>query len=390
MLRNKISDSKGFTLVELMVGMVILAAAIAGALSFFIFQSQRGHESFREKNTDEGVFSALAVMSRDIHAAGLGVVSEHPKLALLVQHSTATSPPPPDALPDELYLSYNEYMDIQLYERDQTLLYLRAASIWCEGQSCRDVAAGPGYQGFVTLTDPNNLRLTAIPQRSSTSLNTNVGAILVDVTSTSSDAEARDVNVKASSAVNWDAKTPTPGPIGTQDWTFPIVASGTPLAAIMVAAPAISYKIRYYYSDGTLYTGATQPSSYDPARGVIFGSLWRNRGQEGTVTNTGGPYGVPILGWSPQGGNPFINIRNFQVRRQYKDGYWDVAKTTGETTEVAPDAKNVRMLEITLTYQTNLAKDAVQAGSNKPKAVWSQEVTRVIRVSPRHLALLGS
>ncbi len=38
------SDSRGFTLVELMVGMLILAAAIAGALSFFIFQSQRGHE----------------------------------------------------------------------------------------------------------------------------------------------------------------------------------------------------------------------------------------------------------------------------------------------------------------------------------------------------------
>jgi prepilin-type N-terminal cleavage/methylation domain-containing protein len=364
-------NSKGFTLVELMVGMLILAAAIAGALSFFIFQSQRGHESFRDKNTDEAVFSALAVMSRDVHAAGLGVVSDYPKLALLVKRTAN--------LPDALYLSYDEYMDIQYYERDATLTFLRGASIWCAKGACRDVqTTGSGYQGYVTLTDTANLRLYAIPQRASTSLNSNVGAILVDVNSSVPDAEARDVNVKLSSAVN------RTDPIGTQDWTFPIVAEGTALASTMVAVPAVSYKIKYYSADGTLYTGSSTPPSYTAAGGVMFGSLWRNRGPDGNA------YNVPILGWSPQGGNPFINIRDFQVRRQYKDGGWDVVRNAGETPEISPNPRNVRMLEIALTYQTNISKSTVQTGTDKPMAVWSQPVTRVMRVSPRHLALLGA
>jgi prepilin-type N-terminal cleavage/methylation domain-containing protein len=366
-------NSKGFTLVELMVGMLILAAAIAGALSFFIFQSQRGHESFRDKNTDEAVFSALTVMSRDIHAAGLGVVSDYPKLALLVRRTPN--------LPDALYLSYNEYMDIQYYERDANLTFLRGASIWCAKGSCRDVqTTGTGYQGYVTLADTSNLRLYAIPKRISTSLNSNVGAILVDVNTAAAEAEARDVNVKLSTA------TPRLNPLGTEDWTFPIVAEGTPLASTMLAVPAISYKIKYYYADGTLYTGSSTPPSYTAANGVMFGSLWRNRGPDGNA------YSVPILGWSPQGGNPFINVRDFQVRRQYKDGGWDVVRNAaaGETQEISPNPRNVRMLEIALTYQTNISKSTVQTGTDRPKAVWSQPVTRVMRVSPRHLALIGA
>lgn len=370
-------NSKGFTLVELMVGMLILAAAIAGALSFFIFQSQRGHESFRDKNTDEAVFSALTVMSRDIHAAGLGVVSDYPKLALLVRRTPN--------LPDALYLSYNEYMDIQYYERDANLTFLRGASIWCSKGSCRDVqTTGSGYQGYVTLADTSNLRLYAIPKRISTSLNSNVGAILVDVNTTAADAEARDVNVKLSTA------TPRANPLGTEDWTFPIVAEGTALASTMLAVPAVSYKVRYYNADGSPFTGdltaldSSSGLSYSSGVGTIFGSLWRNRGPDGNA------YSVPILGWSPQGGNPFINIRNFQVRRQYRDGGWDVVKNAGETVEVAPNPRNVRMLEIALTYQTNLSKTTVQTGTDKPKAVWSQPVTRIMRVSPRHLALLGA
>lgn len=377
MLKPRISDSRGFTLVELMVGMLILGAAIAGALSFFIFQSQRGHESFRDKNTDEAVFSALAVMSRDIHGAGLGVVGKYPKLALLVKHSFTPigTPPLPDVLPDALYVNYNEYVDIQYYERDATLAFLRPNSVFCEGAI--PIGSAPSYQAYVTLQDTANLRLLAIPQRSY-SKHTNVGAILVEVNTAAEDAEARDVNIKLSSA------TDRAEPVGTQDWTFPIVAEGTVLASTMRAAPAVSYKVRYYTADGTLYTGPLLPSSYSPGGGVVYGSLWRNRGPDAD------PYNVPILGWSPNGGNPFINVRNFQVRRQFKDGGWDVVRNSTDTLEVAPSPRNVRMLEVSLTYQTNISKTTVQAGTNKPKAVWSQEMTRVMRISPRHLALLGS
>ncbi len=372
-------NSKGFTLIELMVGMVILAAAIAGALSFFIFQSQRGHESFRDKSTDEMVFSALALLTRDVHSSGFGCVTQRPKLASLIRRVAN--------YPDELYVSYSEYLDMQYHDRDTGLSYLRSNSIFCEGVV--DVT----YQGYVKLTDITNLRLFAIPKRNSATLNTNVGAILTTPTATVKDPLPEpipcDVNVKGSTAV--DNITI----LGTQDWTFPITApTGWTLSVGDTAIPAVSYKVRYYRSDGTLYTGTPPSDLYENTTGTIFGSLWRNRGPEAN------PYGVPLIGWSPKGGNPFINVKNFTIRRQYADGGWDVANSSkGEIEEgFVPggasfkDAKNVRVMEISLTYQTNVSKETVQSGSSssKPKAAWSQPMTRVIRISPRHMALLGS
>ncbi|MBI5251598.1 MAG: prepilin-type N-terminal cleavage/methylation domain-containing protein [Desulfomonile tiedjei] len=371
-------NSKGFTLMELMVGMVILSAAIAGALSFFIFQSTRGHESFRDKSTDEQVFSALALIARDIHSAGFGCVSRAPSLVI--------QPIRNSGFPDELYVNYSDYMVIQYYDKNDTqVALLRRNSVFGDARP-NDAT----YQGVLKLTDAANMRLLAVPHRSSTTVNSSVGAIIA--TSNPDDSTLTpivcDVNVKTSSAVA------NASVAGTQDWTFPIATpaiSGL-LAIGDTAVPAVSYKIRYYRSDGTLYTG--NPSTilasdlYDSATGTIFGSLWRNRGPDSNV------YGVPILGWSPNGGNPFINVRDFRIRRQYNTtdtnfSHWDVPLNTGETLETSPDPKNVRLLEITVTYQTNVSKETIQS-SGKPKAIWSQPVTRVIRVSPRHLALLDS
>lgn len=371
-------DSRGFTLMELMVGMLILSAAIAGALSFFIFQSQRGHESFRDKNTDEMVFSALALISRDVHAAGFGSVVAYPKLALLIKRTTG--------YPDELYTSFSDYVDTQYYERNPDLAAitraLRANSIFCSDGNC--AASGVQYQGYLKLTDTSNLRLYSIPQRNA-SLNSAVGAILGDTDSVStSDAAACDVNVKTTTAVS-----PVSGVTGTQDWTFPVVGATTAgFTSTTIVVPAVSYKVRYYKSDGSLYTGTPPSDLYESSTGTIFGSLWRNRGPDNNA------FGIPLLGWCPNGGNPFINVKNFKIRRQYADGGWDQVDPSkpGEVAAVSPSPKNVRLLEITVTYQTNISKETTQltGSSDRPRAVWSQPVTRVIRVSPRHLALLNS
>jgi prepilin-type N-terminal cleavage/methylation domain-containing protein len=67
------NNSKGFTMVEMMVAAGILAIALAGAMSFFIFQSQSGADSGKLKAARENLSLALTMLQRDIMVAGYGV-----------------------------------------------------------------------------------------------------------------------------------------------------------------------------------------------------------------------------------------------------------------------------------------------------------------------------
>jgi prepilin-type N-terminal cleavage/methylation domain-containing protein len=332
-------NQKGFTLMELMIGMLILGMAIAGALSLFIFQSKRGHESFRDKTTDERVFAALALISRDIQQAGFGVSAEHAKLALHVKKTSGA--------PDALYVSYSDYLGLQYLERASELKFLRMNSIWCE--RCLDAP----YQGYVKLVDPSRLVLQGIPQRTSNTLNTSVGAVLADTTPTSSTSPPVpvEVDVKATTAV---ANTSA---LGTQDWTFPFVAST--LAANTVVVPAVSYRM--------VRVDRTEPF-YGSSKTITYYSLWRNRGKDAN------PYGEPLLGWYPTTdiGDKFLNLTDFKVRRQYSDGNWDTA---------GADPGNLRLVEISLSYQVNKGSGSATS--------WGPIVKRTLRISPRNLTFVG-
>jgi len=67
------NNSKGFTMVEMMVAAGILMIAITGAMSFFIYQSQKGADSTRIRSARESLALALVLIQRDIMAAGYGV-----------------------------------------------------------------------------------------------------------------------------------------------------------------------------------------------------------------------------------------------------------------------------------------------------------------------------
>ena len=51
----RINNSKGFTIVEMLVAAGLLSLAIAGAMSFFIFQSQKGADATRLKVARENL-----------------------------------------------------------------------------------------------------------------------------------------------------------------------------------------------------------------------------------------------------------------------------------------------------------------------------------------------
>ncbi len=60
------NNSKGFTLLEMMVAAGLLAIALAGAMSFFIYQSQSGADSGKLKAARENISLALTLLQRDI------------------------------------------------------------------------------------------------------------------------------------------------------------------------------------------------------------------------------------------------------------------------------------------------------------------------------------
>ncbi len=338
--------SRGFTLAELLIGMLILSMTVAGALSFFIFQGRRASESFRDKNTGERVFAALSMIGYDIQRAGFGAAM-YPKIAICIV-TTGNG--------DRLYLSYSDYLDV--HERDASLPVLRRNCIWAESTYTSQ------YQGFFRMTGMiSQLKLLGIPKRQGASMNDAVGAVLADPNPKSPTLAPiyANVNVKASSG------TDNLSVEGTQDWTFPLETTLN-VPADSVVVPAISYSLATYTVPELVY-GVT--------KNVQYKSLWRNRGSEAN------PNGQPLLGWDPVNntGDRFLNIVDFKVRRQYVSGKWDTSTVT-ELREPSPDPGNVRFVEVALTYSINKGTGSVYT--------WSTPITRTIRISPRNVVLFAT
>ncbi len=66
-------EACGFTIVEMMVSVLIFGFVIAGALSFFVYQSRMAMESKAAKMVGESVSSALRMINTDLLHAGSGV-----------------------------------------------------------------------------------------------------------------------------------------------------------------------------------------------------------------------------------------------------------------------------------------------------------------------------
>ncbi|MBI5572902.1 MAG: prepilin-type N-terminal cleavage/methylation domain-containing protein [Desulfomonile tiedjei] len=304
---------QGFTLIECMVSLAILAFAIVGALSFFIFQSRSGFVTFKHKAAEDTVFFTQTIIARDIAMAGNGV-STHPELAVFVKETAGA--------PDELYLNYSGHLTLNnpdVIANPVIKSAIQRNSVFAETRT------DPGYQGWLALATSGEFMLEAFPQISNSgtpvaSMNSAIGAII-----TASGA-VMDVNVKGTSAV--------PGPLeGTQNWRFPLVGA---VATGTLVSPAVSYKWR----------------QVDVGGGEMLGSLWRNRGDDNS------PYDVPILG-----GDPYLDVTNFQVRCQFADGTW-------QTTNTSPT--NLRQVEVTISYRTR-----------GRTAYWGPVLTRTFAASPR-------
>lgn len=96
------SNSKGFTIVELLVGSVVLLIILALTTSFFVFQSRYSGELVKDTGTRETISLAMMMLKRDIMHAG-AALAERPELSLWVDGRVNDSY-------HKLYVSYTGYL----------------------------------------------------------------------------------------------------------------------------------------------------------------------------------------------------------------------------------------------------------------------------------------
>ncbi|MBM3298981.1 MAG: prepilin-type N-terminal cleavage/methylation domain-containing protein [Deltaproteobacteria bacterium] len=325
-------DTRGFTLVEMLIGMVILSLAIAGALSFFILQSREGFESFKIKRIDESVALAQAVLARDIMEAGFGVTDCNNSadasncrayLAIRIVDGANEGR-------DALYVNYGSYLTLEPPTTHSTTAVqtaMKKTGVFYDTLCKTDDAC---YQGFIELgTGLSQFTLKDVAIAATN--NGNVGALIATV---STSVLVKDVKVGQSSAAAGSLP-------GTQNWTFKL--DGTITADY--GAPAISYK--------WVKTSVS---------GEQIGGLWRNRGAESA------PWGEPLLG-----GEAYFQVNDFQCDYQFSDGTWATAFSATHT------PTQLKLVRVILSYQTR--------GRDMHK--WGPVHRRIVTASPRNLVLLG-
>ncbi|MBI5572124.1 MAG: hypothetical protein HY914_19430 [Desulfomonile tiedjei] len=332
-------DTRGFTVTEALVGMAILIVAILGAMSFFIFGSSRAQESFRYKSVEEILASATSLITYDIQRAGFGLFPgqgpSYPNLALFVADGGGTTNP----IPDELYVSYSQYLTL---EWSPNCADSEKAPPLCAAQyrAINSVFTNPAqlftclpytfyYQGFVTLSaSVTPFPLYAVPMALSEG---DIGAVVA--------TQGPTGTVAASTATCTVLANPVPQLPGTKNWQVQFSASGKDstsnpqaIGANWTAVPAISYTVVPGVGSGT-------------------GRLMRNS--------------RPIMG-----GDPYIDVRNFQVTCQMSDSTW-------QTTNLNP--AQLRTVEVNISYRLNRGKGG--------ELSWSPVYSRTLRVTPRTIVL---
>ncbi len=119
------NNQKGFTLVEMMVAGGLLVIALAGAMSFFIYQSHKGSDATTIKGARENLTLALMLIQRDLMAAGYGVMGVStidPKTLSVVPTASYgldkvngnlySSTDSTTLQPDKLHIGYGTFLDM--------------------------------------------------------------------------------------------------------------------------------------------------------------------------------------------------------------------------------------------------------------------------------------
>jgi prepilin-type N-terminal cleavage/methylation domain-containing protein len=341
------NNSRGFTLIEMIIGGAVLLIVLMIATSFFIFQSRHGGQLMRETGVRETVSSALTMIKRDIMQAGSGLY-EQPELSLWVDDAfTGTGG---NAWYRKLYVSYSGYLSGSGPPQPPAANadYTTVANVYSvygtkEKRNCAIFGGlGTGVTDFTIAAMPGDIW----------------GVLLFNKTTNIRSFQRYTIS---------EDKTPTSDSY-TPKYKFTIAGS----AASQTFTPVICYQLAY------------DTSAIPAIADVNFPELRRNGS---TIAGGIGDRSMRIImpTVSESGG--------FRIRCQFIDNSgnetWvpSSSVTFGDGTP-ATTFNNLRMVEVQLRYRTKKSREAEgEPLASDKQAGWSQIVTKTINVSPRELVL---
>ncbi|MFC1835327.1 prepilin-type N-terminal cleavage/methylation domain-containing protein [Thermodesulfobacteriota bacterium] len=98
------TTSKGYTMVEMLVGLVLLGALIVAALTLVSVQSKHGGEVTYQRTARESVSLALMMIRNDVLHSGFGVV-DRPELSFFMKRNKSS-----DKTYKQLYVNWGRYL----------------------------------------------------------------------------------------------------------------------------------------------------------------------------------------------------------------------------------------------------------------------------------------
>lgn len=350
-------NTKGFTILEVLVALSIFAVMAAAAMSFYKFQTRQGTGSARKKIGQETATLALMTLKRDIIGAGYSVAEARKEMSLFIADGGTTGT-------DELYVNSCPYVDLDLGpskpgepDTPQPYSFFTLGELGEAGKGKAWFELDPGVNQLV-ISDVN----ISIDKHA-------LGALILRNGADNYLSQGNDNQFRVTTSSTPDQKEKGKQTL-TFDWT-------TPVGSGVEAAPAIRYWLNT--AVGT-----------DPAKA---GTLYRN-----TTAIAGAQ--ASFTGLTADSQVPLMKVTDFQVRCLFDDGTtW--SPDTVNFGDPGFDAETLRLVEITVRYLVRIG--ATQAGGyNTPdqvrdprfripgdttKGPWVIGGTYVLRATPRNIVL---
>jgi prepilin-type N-terminal cleavage/methylation domain-containing protein len=257
------NKSKGFTILEMVAAMTVLALVLVLANGFLQFQTKQGRGSSVRKMAHEAATVALMTLRRDLMHAGLALQGNR-SLALLAKDQATGS-----GTPDELYVSFGGYLSMYLNPENQNSFWVPFLSnnSYFEVSGASEVIL-ENVGGWidekavkcVIIQDTTGALTTQdVTVSGSVNTDTNVGNLTLSLGST--------VTGQLSPAISYKlqltgAGSYNPGTLLRNDQ--PIAGGGLSTADMKQQLKVTDFQIRAHYSDGTIWP--------DDAGGGAFGT----------------------------------------------------------------------------------------------------------------------
>ena len=389
------NNSKGFTVVELMVTLIMILLIHSIVIGFYLFQSRKGGQAAKETSSRHGLALALMQLQRDVVQMGYGL-SLYPQMACYLATQNPSYPSSSKPYYDTIYVSYGQFLKSGIPTTGTNSPYTMWPSL------VYSFYATP--MNFAANISGGQFSIPAPTQAEALANAINVGAIIFLNNPTSPTTPSPGLQllypINPSGAPSPPGTVPSPVPTGQtmshppSGWVTTFTLKGTPPN---YSGPSPSGN--YYFTPAVVYS--FQPPQINPTTGLLSvpGQILRN--------------GLPFLGGSAQAQSTsatttsqesFFSIYDFQVRGLFIPPAGGTQPSGTNSSQmwapaIPPNVKaagygqfsslittsNLRYVEIRIAYTIIQGEYSNTAAQTQAQAL--KTVTRLIRVNPRSVVL---